>query len=137
MCFQNSSIFSVFCNISTSLALIIFAALASSSPDALGITNSTFTPFFASPWAIPKQAVPNPPLICGGNSHPNINTLAFFIRFYLALLCSSLLNKGRKPEVLFFLYLLEFLSNHCALRISATFLALEMHPRDWKGGLPS
>jgi hypothetical protein len=23
----------------------------------------------------PKHAVPNPPEMCGGNSHPNINTL--------------------------------------------------------------
>jgi hypothetical protein len=28
----------------------------------------------------PRQATPNPPLIAGGNSHPNINTRGDFIK---------------------------------------------------------
>jgi hypothetical protein len=58
----------------TALAFINTLPSAVSSPYNRGTTNRTFTFCLTSDWVNPKQAVPSPPEICGGNSHPNINT---------------------------------------------------------------
>ena len=47
-----------------------------------GTTKSMFAPYLAKARAIFKQATPNPPLLCGGNSQPSIS---IFIIFYFSI----------------------------------------------------
>ena len=51
-----------------------FAVRVSSSPKTWGTTNTTSTPWWRSPPTSPKQAVPRPPEMWGGNSQPSMRT---------------------------------------------------------------
>jgi hypothetical protein len=66
----------------TLLALMILKPLSSLILSALGITKITSVFSFTSDFVRPRQAVPSPPEMWGGNSQPNIRTVIFYIPPY-------------------------------------------------------